>query len=91
MRSSVDDNESFKEAAGSLCFNDPPSDPNTMLPCQRLPMGASSSMQPQQNTEETRRSEDICFNNCPSDPNTLRQMESSTSMQPREKSEYTTV
>ena len=89
MRSSVDDNESFKEAAGSLCFNNLPSDPNTMLPCQRLPVGASS-MQPQESAEETRRSEDICFNNCPSDPNTLRQMESS-SMQPREKSEYTTV
>ena len=88
MRSSVDDNESFKEAAGSLCFNNLPSDPNTMLPCQRLPVGAS--MQPQESAEETRRSEDICFNNCPSDPNTLRQMESS-SMQPREKSEYTTV
>ena len=92
MRSSVDDNESFKEAAGSLCFNDPPSDPNTMLPCQRLPLtvGGNSSMQPQESTEETRRSEDICFNNCPSDANTLRQMESS-SMQPQERSENTTM
>ena len=89
MRSSVDDNESFKEAAGSLCFNNLPSDPNTMLPCQRLPVGASS-MQPQESAEETRRSEDNFFNNCPSDPNTLRQMESS-SMQPQERSENTTM
>ena len=34
MRLSFDDTESFKEAAGSLCFNNSPSDSNTsgMLP-----------------------------------------------------------
>ena len=29
MKLSFNDNESFTEAAGSLCFNNPPSDPNT--------------------------------------------------------------
>ena len=93
MRSSVDDNESFKEAAGSLCFYNPPSDPNTL---ERVPVG-SSSVQPQENPEENRRSEDICFNNPPgplpvaSNPNTLRRTESYSNMPPQERSEITTV
>ena len=33
MKLSFDDGESLKEAVESLCFNDPPSDPNT---CQRI-------------------------------------------------------
>jgi hypothetical protein len=92
MRSSVDDNDSFKDAIGSLCFYNPPSDPspNTL---ERVPMESNSSMQPQENPEEnrSRRSEDICFDNPPSNPNTYRQIESSSSMPPQERSEITTV
>ena len=29
MKLSFNDEESFKEAVGSLCFNNPPSDPDT--------------------------------------------------------------
>ena len=85
MRLSFNDNESFKEAAGSLRFNNPPSDPNTL---QQAPVGSNStsSMQPQpeESPEETRRSEDsICINYPPStNPNALRRMESSSSMPP---------
>jgi hypothetical protein len=92
MRSSVDDNESFKEAVGSLCFYNPPSDSNTL---ERVPVGSTSSMQPQECPEEnwTRRSEDsICFNNPPNNPNARRQMESSSSsIPPQKRSEITTV
>ena len=45
MKLSFDDKESFMEAAGSLRFNNPPSDPNTL---QR--MGSSDSM-PAQGSE----------------------------------------
>ena len=104
-----EDEESFKEAAGSLrfnnfpsdhnalqqvgsmlpqdfernediCFNIPPSDPNTL---QRLAVGSNSNMPAQE------RSEDICFNNPPGNPNTLQQMERSSSMPPQEMSEDT--
>ena len=34
MRLSFDDEESFKEAAGSLRFNNPPSDPTSSMPPQ---------------------------------------------------------
>ena len=76
MRSSIDDNESFVEAAGSLRFNNPPTDPNTL----QQELVGSSGMQPQE------WSEDGCFNN-PSLPNvlnTIRGMGSSSSivMQP---------
>ena len=53
MRLSFDDEESFKEAAGSLRFNNPPSDPNS-LEFRRT--GSSSSMPPQ----DLERNEDIC-------------------------------
>ena len=56
MRSSFDDEESFKEAAGSLRFNNPPSDPNTSEQ-----IGSSGSM-PLQDSE---MNED---NITPSDP-----------------------
>ena len=46
MRLSFDDTESFKEAAGSLRFNHPPSDPNT------------SSMPPQLDPQGQERNED---------------------------------
>ena len=90
MRSSADDNESFKEAAGSLCFYNPPSDSNTL---ERVLVGSNSGVQPQKSPEENRRIEDICFNNPPlaSNPNTLRRMESYSSMPPQERSETTTV
>ena len=71
MRLSFDDNESFKETAGSLRFYNPPSDPNSNTLLQ-VPVGRSSGSL--QTPEETRRSEDICFNNLPSNPNTLRRM-----------------
>ena len=32
MKLSFDDEESFKEAVGSLCFDNPPSDPNALQP-----------------------------------------------------------
>ena len=79
MRLSIDDEESFKEAVGSLNFNNPPSDPDSLLG-----MGSSSSMPPQE------RNEDICFNNPPSDPDIIlqvRDVESSTP--PQERSEDT--
>ena len=90
MRSSADDNESFKEAAGSLRFYNPPSDSNTL---ERVLVGSNSGVQPQKSPEENRRIEDICFNNPPlaSNPNTLRLMESYSSMPPQERSETTTV
>ena len=49
MNLSFDDEESFKEAVGSLRFNNPPSDPNTL---QQM-----GSMVPQ----DSERDEDICF------------------------------
>jgi hypothetical protein len=78
MRLSFNDKESFMEAAESLHFNNPPSDPNAF---QQL--GRSGSVPPQE------RSEDICFDN-PSesnDPNILQQMGSSSSMPSQERSE----
>jgi hypothetical protein len=66
MRFSFDDKESFMEAAGSLRFNNPPSDLNTH---QQV---GSSSMPPEE------RNEDICFNNPSNDPNTFQRMETSS-------------
>ena len=74
MRSSSDDNESSMEDAGSLRFNNPPSDPDSLQQ-----MESSGSMPPQ----DSERNEDICFN---SDPNTLQRVGSS-SMLPQETSE----
>ena len=71
-----DDNESFKEAVGSLRFNNPPSDPNTLQQ-----MGSSGNMLPQ----DSERNEDICFNNPPNDPNTLWRV-GSNGMLPQETS-----
>ena len=81
MRLSFDDEESFKEAIASLCFNNPPSDPNS-LELRRV--GSSSSLPPQ---ERIPRNEDICFDNSPSDPNPLGGEGSNTSTQPQERSE----
>ena len=68
MKLSFDDEESLKEAVGSLYFNNPPSDPNTL---QQI-----VSMLPQ----DSDRNEDICFNNLPSDPNIPCQVGSSSSI-----------
>ena len=73
MRLSFEDEDSFKEAVGSLCFNNPPSDPNTM--------GSNSSLRPQE------WSEDICFNNPSIDPNTLGGTGNSSSTPPQERNE----
>ena len=70
MRLSFDDEESFKEAAESLRFNNPPSDPNT-TPQQ---MGSSGRM----SLQDSERNEDSII---PSDPNTLRRLGSSSSIQ----------
>ena len=70
MRLSFDDEESFKEAVGSLVFNNPPSDPNSTpaLPSQRV--GSSSSMPSQE------RNEGIM----PSDPNSLQRVGSGSNL-----------
>ena len=85
MGLSFDDEESFKEAAGSLTFCNPSSDPYSI---QR--MGSSSSMPPHD------RDEDICFDNLSSDPNIILQVQrvpvgssSTSSMLPQERSEDT--
>ena len=61
MRLSIDDEESFKEAVGSLNFNNPPSDPDSLLG-----MGSSSSMPSQ---------EDIRFDNPQGDPNIILEVQ----------------
>jgi hypothetical protein len=50
MRLSFDDKESFMEAAGSLRFNNPPSDPNTE---------GSSSIPTQESSEDIYSSNDL--------------------------------
>ena len=77
MKLSFDDKESFKEAIGSLRFNNPPSDPNTFQP-----VGSSSSVA----TQERPGSEDIFINPSSDPPNTLLRMGSGSSM-PQERSE----
>jgi hypothetical protein len=63
MKLSFDDPESFREATGSLRFNNPPSEPNSLEPMR-------SSMPRQE------RSEDICFDDPTSDLNALQRMPS---------------
>ena len=58
MKLSFDDEESFKEAIGSLCFNNPPSDSDSIQG-----VGSSSSVPPQERNED--------FDNPPSDPNII--------------------
>ena len=93
-RLSFGDEDSFKEseAAGSLRFNNPPSDTDGTLALQQP--GSSSSLP----LQERNASEDICFNNPPSDPNlntTIRQLgvgnSSSSSTLPQERSEITYI
>ena len=47
MRMSSDDEESFKEAVGSLYFNNPPSDPDSLQG-----VGSSSSMLLEERNED---------------------------------------
>ena len=68
MKLSFDDEESLKEAVGSLCLNNPPSDPNALQ--------GMGIMLPQ----DSERNENICFNDPPNDPNILRRAGSSTSV-----------
>jgi hypothetical protein len=58
MKLSFDDEESFKDVVGSLRFDNPPSDPNSVALA----------------LEEVGGSSDICFNNPRSDPNALGQV-----------------
>ena len=60
MRLSFDNEESFKEAVGSLHFNNPPSDPSSLQG-----VGSSSGMPPEE------RNVDSPANNPPSDPNII--------------------
>ena len=64
MRLSFNDKESFTEAAGSLRFNNPPSDPS---PNTHQGVGIQES------------SEDIGFNNPSNDQNALQRMGRSSS------------
>ena len=86
MRLSFDDEESFKEAAGTLRFNiSPPSDTSTLQ--QELGSSSSSSWLPR----DSERNED----NLTSDPNTFRRLgmgsscSSSSMISPQEGSEKT--
>ena len=64
MRLSFDDEDSFKEVIGSLRFDNPPSDPNSVVMALQEVDGSGVPLQ--------ERNEDICFNNdSPSDPNPL--------------------
>jgi hypothetical protein len=63
MRLSFDDEDSFKEVVGSLRFDNPPSDPNSVILALQEVGGGSM---PDQEWNE-----DICFNNSPSGPNSL--------------------
>ena len=65
MRLSFDDEESFKEAAGSLRFNNPPSDSSSLQQVE-----SQGGMPPQEIND------DICFDNSlPSDPNIILQVQ----------------
>ena len=85
-RLSFDDEESFKEAAGSLYFNNPPSDPNTRA-FQRVELGSTScNMSPHGRNEDT----SISFNNSesPGDTNELRRVGSSSNTPPQGSERY---
>jgi hypothetical protein len=65
MKLSFDDEESYKDVIGSLRFNNPPSDPNSVALALQEVGSTSSGVPPQE------KNEDVCFNNSPSDPNSL--------------------
>jgi hypothetical protein len=75
MRLSFDDEDSFKEVVGSLRFDNPPSDPNSVALALQEVGGSGVPLE---------RNEDICFNNDSlSDPNSLGRVGSSTPPQER--------
>ena len=80
MRLSSDDEESFKEAIGSLNFNNPPSDPDSLQG-----VGSSSSILPEERNEDNQP--------LASDPNIILEVQrvvtGSTSSPPQEGSEDT--
>ena len=85
MRLSFDDEQSFKESVGSLRFNNPPSDPDSLQG-----VGSSSSVPPQEKIE------DICIDDpLASDPNIILEVRrvqvegisGSGSAQPQQRSE----
>jgi hypothetical protein len=79
MRLSFDDEDSFKDVIGSLRFDNPPSDPNSVALALQEVDGSGVPAQ-------ERNDEDICFNNdSPSDPNSLAGRVGRTS--PQERSE----
>jgi len=66
MKLSFDDEDSFKEVVGSLRFNNPASDPNSVAAQELQEVGSSGMPQGERN-------EDNYFNNSSSDPNALPQ------------------
>ena len=70
MRLSFNDEESFKEAVESLCFNNPASDSDA---CQQM---ESRNSMPLQDSEKNEDRDNIT----PSDPITLRRVGSSSSL-----------
>ena len=86
MKLSFDDKESFKEAAESLRFNNPPSD-SSSLAHQRLEMMGCGLLP--QDSEMNDDHHDINLTNPPSDIITLQRVGSSSSMPPQERSEDT--
>jgi hypothetical protein len=77
MKLSFDDEDSFKEVIGSLRFDNPPSDPNSVVMALQEVDGSGVPLQ--------ERNEDICFNNdSPSDPNSLAGVDSTA---PQKRSE----
>jgi hypothetical protein len=73
MRLSFDDEESFKEVLGSLRFDNPPSDPNSVA-LEHQEVGGSS-MPAQERNEDTR------LNNSTRDPNSLERVGSTPSQE----------
>ena len=65
IRLSFDDEESFREAVGSLLFNNPPSDLSSPA-LQQVELESSNGMPLHD------RKEDICLSDSPSDLNSLR-------------------
>ena len=91
MGLSFDDEESLNDSVGSLNFNNPPSDADSL---QGVGSSGHGSMPP-----EERNAEDICFDNPPSDayddPNVILEIRrvgsssSTSSTPPQERSENT--
>jgi hypothetical protein len=81
MKLSFDDEDSFKEVAGSLRFNNPPSDPD--ISALRELEAGNSSIPPR--AEDSEGNEGIRFIN--NSPNSVGRAGGSTSTPPQERSE----